>query len=499
MFEHGSNSPEDFKHVIQHAASRLKLERVKVAVSRSLIALAIVFALWVFALLYKPSWIAPFPWAAPLAFLLLLFFALQRWIQRTEPGKVCREIDRRLRLPDIALSATELSGDDGWLLNLHHEALVRTRSVNWNEIWPVPWPKWTRPTAFSCIALIALLGYHYHADRELQRSIAAHPPPRDSRAVAIEELFKDWDQAKERDADLKKMMEKIGPIRERLTAPHSNEKQQFADMVRLEEIVAAEKAKLEAQSLEPQAASLADALQAMEGMGALAAALRKKDFDKATELAKEAADRLAEKQEAPKGTKEAGAAAQQLAQKLGSNGQQAMSQAMSEFSQGAKDSDCKKMANGMNGIKDGLAKQASRNAERKRLSTQLAQLSFCKNPGQCNNPGMCLIPRIAMMKSKQPGKGAGSETDPNRFGAETQIASERRQERMQNTATDGESEATTLKASEGQVEALRGTRSVSFQEYQKLSQQAIADEALPAAHREAIKCYFEKIRPKATK
>jgi len=68
---------------------------------------------------------------------------------------------------------------------------------------------------------------------------------------------------------------------------------------------------------------------------------------------------------------------------------------------------------------------------------------------------------------------------------------------MNNIATDGESETTTVKTANGQAEAQRGTRTVRFQEYEKLSQQAIADEALPAAHREAIKRYFEKIRPDA--
>jgi hypothetical protein len=174
-----------------------------------------------------------------------------------------------------------------------------------------------------------------------------------------------------------------------------------------------------------------------------------------------------------------------------------MSQSLSQFSQGAKQSDCKQMSAGMCGLKGCLGQQSARNAERKRLSMQLAQLSFCKNPGACKNPGMCFMPRLSLAKQKEPGKGAGSETDLNRFGAETQLASERHEETMNNIATDGESETTTVKTANGQAEAQRGTRTVSFQEYGKLSQQAIADEALPAAHREAIKRYFEKIRPDA--
>ena len=450
-----------------------------------------VFALWVCVVFLKPSWIVVFPWAMPMPILFALFFSFLRWMQRVDPGKVNREIDRRLGLPDVVLSAEELPGDDAWRAALHREAITRTCAVNWKEIWPVLWPKWTRAAAVCCIALTTLLGYQFFSYQEHLRYLANNPPPRDPRTVALEEMFKNWDEVKE----LEKMMEQIAPIRERLLDLNSSEKQQFADIVRLEEIIAAERAKLDALSLEPQAGNLADALQPMEGMGALAAALRKKDFDKAVELAKEAAARLANG-EVPKGSKEAGEAMQKLAQKIDN---QAMCQALNKFCQGAKQGDCKQMSTGMNNMQQCFSQQAARNAERKRLSTQLAQLSYSKNPDQGQGAGMNRFPRISSSKPQEPGEGAGSETDLNRFGVATQLDSERHREEMQNTVGEGESETRTLKSVDGQTESARGTAAVSFQEYQRLSQQAIADEALPAAHRESIKRYFEKIRPESPK
>jgi hypothetical protein len=243
MDVHGSHSsPQDFTHVTRQAASRLKLARVKVAVSRFVVVLATVEGVWALVLLDKRSWIAPFPWVMAGALALLLLIAVLGWLRRADPKAIHRGIDRRLHLPDLALSAGELSGEDDWSERLREQALARTGLVDWRQAWPVPWPQWTRRATFSCVALFSLLGYCYQADLETQRVAAAHPAPRDPRAVALEELFKDWEQAKPKDEELKKMLEKIAPLRDRLTAPHANEKQQFADMVRLEEIVAAEKA-----------------------------------------------------------------------------------------------------------------------------------------------------------------------------------------------------------------------------------------------------------------
>jgi hypothetical protein len=499
----GSHSlPPDLSHITRQAASRWKLERVKAGLSRALAALAVVQALWVLLLVFKRSWIAPFPFAVVGALGLLAVIAAQGWLRRADPQTIHRGIDRRLRLPDMALSSGELPGDGTWFAQLRQQTLARIASADWSKVWPVPWPKWTRRSAFSCVAFFALLGYFYHADLEIRRADLARPVPRDARAAALETVFKDWEEAKPKDEELKKLLEKTAPLRDRLIAQGASEKQRFADLNRLEEIVAAEKAKLDAQSLEPQAANLADALASMEGMSALSAALRKKDFEKAADQARQAAEKLgAENAEVPKGAQEAGNAAQKLSEQLGKNGQQPISQSLSQFSQGAKQGDCKQMASGLNGMKQCLSQQSARNEERKRLATQLAQLSFCKNPGdsECKNGGMSFLPKLSLMKQKQPGKGAGSETDLNRFGAETTLASERHTETMNNTATEGESETTTTKSATGQTEAARGTRTVSFQEYQALSQQAIADEAIPAAHREAIKRYFERIRPEAGK
>jgi len=504
MDAHGSHYHQpELAHVTLRAASRWKLERVKLALSRTLMSLTVLLGAWSLFLIFKHSWIAPFPFVLAGAALTLAGIALHGWLRRPDPKAIHRAIDRRLSLPDLTLSAGELTGNDSWLAHLRQQTLASTGAVDWSRVWPVPWPKWTGHSTFGCVALVASLGYLYNTDLQFNKSLQAQPLHRDPRTVAIEALFNDWEQAKATDKELEKLLEKISPIKESLTSPQATEKQRLVDMCQLEEIVAAEKAKLDAQSLEPQAAQLAEALEPMEGMSALAAALRKKDFEKAADQARQAEEKLAqENAQLPKGSKEAADAAQKLAQQLARSGQQQkLSQSLAKLSEGAKQGDCKKMSASMKEMKECMLKQSSSNEERKRLAAQLSQLAFCKNPGdgECKNPGMSLMPMLSLMKQKKPGSGAGSETDLNRFGDPTKLASERRSEAMKNTLTEGESETTIVKSAEGQTEATRSGHKVSFQEYQQLSQQAIADEAIPSAHREAIKRYFEKIRPQTGK
>lgn len=445
---------------------------------------------------FKRSWAAPLPFALAGAATLLSVAALAGWFGTPRPQTIHRNLDRRLRLPDLALSSGELEGDGTWLRPLHAQTLARIGSPNWAEVWPVPWPKGTRRSAAGCLACVALLAYFYHTDLQARQETLALASVKDARTVALEAVFKDWEEAKAKDEELKKLLEKLAPLQEKLLAPGASDKQRFADLNRLEEIVASEKAKLDAKSLEPQAAALADAFSSMEGMSAMAAALRKKDFGKAAEQAGEAGEKLsAEKAAVPQGAQEAGSSAGKLSEQLSKSGQQQASQALGQFSEGAKQGDTRKMASGMKGLAQSFNQQSQRNEARKRLSTQLAQLSLCKNPGNqaCNGSGMSLMPSLCF--SKQPGKGIGSESDPNRVKEATNLEGERRAETMNNVVTDGESEKVTLKSASGQTEAARATQTVSFEAYRKLSQQAIADEAIPAAHRQAIRKYFENIRP----
>jgi hypothetical protein len=114
--------------------------------------------------------------------------------------------------------------------------------------------------------------------------------------------------------------------------------------------------------------------------------------------------------------------------------------------------------------------------------------------------GISLVPKLALMHSQKPGHGAGSETDPNRVGAPTELASDRNREHLEGVANEqGDTDTTNLTTLDPNVEHVATRGAANFQAYEKLSQEAIADENLPLAHRQTIRRYFESIRPTGDK
>ena len=104
-------------------------------------------------------------------------------------------------------------------------------------------------------------------------------------------------------------------------------------------------------------------------------------------------------------------------------------------------------------------------------------------------------PRFARHRV-QAGHGAGRETDLNRDGNASALASDRDQQKLGGTANEqGESETTNLSTFNPPPEHAGAASQANFHAYETLSRQAVADENLPLAHRQTIKRYFESIRP----
>ena len=143
------------------------------------------------------------------------------------------------------------------------------------------------------------------ARKDWTEAIASAARRQSEEAAPLEAVFKEWEEEQAADPALRKLMEETRPLRERLLNPSAGEGERFADLHRLEEILAARQGELEARSPEAGAAAAAAALEPVEGMSALAAALRAKDFEKAGQRAGEAGAKLASAASAPAGAKAA--------------------------------------------------------------------------------------------------------------------------------------------------------------------------------------------------
>ena len=377
--------------------------------------------------------------------------------------------------------------------------------MDWRRAWPVGVPRVLQISGTVALLAVAFVGWRF----SVLRASELPPPPtaqaRDA-AQALRQVFDDWDQSErdQHDPELRKLLDELRPLREKLARKDAalEEHEAFKELSRVEDKLAAVQAKLDAQSLQPFSADLAAALEKVDGLGALAAAVRSQDFQSAEAQADKAARQMqAPDAKTPQGAQAAEAAEKfgKLAQKFGQQGNEGAQQSMSQMQNGLQQNQSSEMGKGMSGLKQGLANQNARDAQKKNLSLQLRQMGMCKG-GLSDKESLCrgiaLMPKLSLQRSQKPGHGAGRETDPNHNGQASALGADRNQEKISGAANEqGESETTTLSTLDPSQEHAASARTANFQAYEALSKQAVTDENLPLAHRQTIKRYFESIRP----
>lgn len=453
---------------------------------------------------------------------VLVFLAVVAWFRPIPKACLARRIDKHAGLADHAITSAELESEkgSGWLRLQYEDTMARLQSIDWKTAWPLRWPRFSGGMAVAVVLLAALLAGRfltYHpATMEKDRGLA-------DEVAAIEEVFKDWEQAAEltQDPELKKLLAEVQPMREQL--PEMNEREMMLSLSKLENRLETLREAASKDSLEGAAADMAGAFEGIEDMGKLASALRQKDFEKAAELTRKEAEKLGQADAAmPRGADSAATQRQMAAvgDKLEQSGQQSAATAMREMRQSASQQNPQGMGKAMGQMSKNFEREGQRQEASKNLGVQLAQVGQRKSslgrgqgkmaqgkggqgqPGQQGQEGeqdgegegrgLSLTKRIAEARG---GKGAGSETDPNRYKDPTRSDASRTDESLTGQAGDGESMTENMSSDAPGSEAPREDRNAQFAKYEKLSLQAIEDESLPLAYREAIRKYFEAIRP----
>ena len=163
------------------------------------------------------------------------------------------------------------------------------------------------------------------------------------------------------------------------------------------------------------------------------------------------------------------------------------------------------MAEGVNGGEQGQVQKATRtlasltkgHAGRRRikqiLDGELEALDESK-AGECNS-------QFAMRgkkpeKSTSPSNNWGLATSGNVLGDKTKLQANRKVEEITGNPGEGPSEMETTHSPEGKQKAARAYRE-SYQKYKKMSEDVLDSEPIPLGHRQAIRKYFELIRPQA--
>ena len=506
---------EAFRKQIGAARSRYHLEQVTRAswpIAWGLAgALGVVLILALFTSLAAEALLA-----ALILLLLSLGGALVVYLRKIDRHRLLVRMDAQGKLPDSVLSAGdwESATADPWRERQRLETLRLLEKIDWRQAWPVRWPRllWLPlATSLFLITMLALvqLNWMQQMRRAHLAEDLANAPVSAEQLKPLEQVFQDWDAAQKiaPSPELEKLLQDLKPMRDQMAEGKMTEKQVLLKLNEVQARLQAQKDQLAASSMEPTAHSIADAVKDLDGMSGLAAALQRKDFA----AAKEQAAQAQEKYKSGEAKMPEGANAQSAASKLAEAAQKAAgdkqtSSSLGQMQQGVAKKDGSEMSKGVGGLKDGLAQQAQRDAQGHNLGTQLAQLGEAKTglgqkPGEGKGQGAGMqmgLPQLSLAKSLEQQKGAGSTSDPNHFGAQTQLDANHQQVKITGTAGAGPSEKQTESTNDSHLEkTASGVDQAQFDAYKKLSDQATEDENLPVADRQMIKRYFEDIRPQS--
>lgn len=466
------------------------------------------FALMIFSLLFLLSVLSGYafvPDKMPAVLVLLsLFFGilfltlLVFWFQPIDAEDFAREVDRHGRLPDSVLTLLSLSeGNVSWIENQQQQTRKALEEVDWKLSWPRCKYRLERvlsPIALALLGIVLGIGLKVESEREIFYQVEAQKI--EEKVKHLEEAFKQWKSIpdEEKSEEFKKFLEEVKPIQEKLKSGEITERELLVQMNRLEERLEKIQQELRSQSLEGMASDLATALELMSGTGALSASLQRKDF----EQAQKEAETLAQRFEKGEVTFPAEENAKEMANRLSSlaskspSSQSSSKQGLQQMSQALQNRESQSMRQGLMQLSKGFCQECQNQRQRNLCKQCNAQLRFCKSCRGGDGISMGL-PQLSLSKEK--GKGAGIGVDLNRVGNPTGIEVSLQKSQLQGAIGEGETEVSTEKSNESQKEFSKGGRvSISAQEYQKMSREAVEDESIPLPKRQVIKKYFENIR-----
>ncbi len=471
-------------------------------------------------LLLVVVWIAPSPVAVAAAWggLALVWLGvggilLARWLPVPTPENLARRIDAVLGLPDDAMVLSELP-DTGREAAWRQAVWTRVDAILSRqpprELWKIAPGRsfWWAVAAFAlCSTSVGVLGWQKFT--LWQEARLAAQEEKDLRLAAAKEVLDDWEEFAKRfdDPELQTFFAQAAGLREALASDDPMEA--LLEMNRLEQNMSSLQESMANAGIGPQAATLAEALESISGMGAVAAAVRNGDFSKAADEAAKAAAGMEKQPAAEAAIQRAGALAEMLAtgaRSASERGNTSLAEAMQQISVAvSKGEKSGKASQGdLSPPVRSLCKEFQQESQRVNRGRALAlgkrQLDGLRDRlrGSCDGsspmPSLCQ----SLVPGNQPtGNQAGTSPGGGVAGDETELAQAATTETVGGTPGEGESDVRTVNAATGAAGSVGGSREAAVADYVELSQKAVTDESLPLAHRRIIRTYFERIRPVA--
>lgn len=325
--------------------------------------------------------------AMALLALLLLGWEYGRSI---EPKLLRSQMDHHAILPDVVLTAGDWSGTkesdaSPWQVNQLQQAAEQIETIQWKKAWPVHPPQhWWMPLAV--VVMLGIILSRMEAPAVSVSEVAGPKGLNTSQKDLAEEIadtFDDWQVAQEQtqDPDLAELLDAVKPLREKLAEGELGERELYLELNNVQQRLEQMQAQMEQKSLEAMAEEMAQAMDQLDQGGALAAALRRKDFDAAQRQAEQLAEKLRKGEAKPpegQRAQQASQQMQQLAQKMQQRGQQGAAQAMQQLGQGTQQRDGQQMSRGMQQMAQQFSREQQRQGQGQGLSHQINQMQAAK-------------------------------------------------------------------------------------------------------------------------
>jgi hypothetical protein len=468
-------------------------------------------ALFAGALFFSPSaspFVSGILAGVLLSWLLGGLFLASLYFQKKSPDALAKRADRVLGLRDDLLTLSETdSGQSGlWQKASEKKTEQRMAALDLQRDWPVGISRAAVGTLGLAILLTAGVAWLGGSKLILARQEQAQQETaRQVRVAAAQEVLKDWKDFVQLtdDQELKKLFTEARGLEE--AVQNKDPMAAMLEMNRIEEKMTALEAAIEKDSLAPQAGQIAEALEAFEGMSAMSAALRNKDFAVAESEAGKLNAKLASDPKGKSDLRRDAAVAEMLsaeAKKASDRGNQDLSEALAQMCKAATTSAGKGSvpneqitapAKSLQGQFDQENSRQNRGRAAGIAKNQLENLRRGLRGEKEGQLGMSTS--LCESFSGKSGLKAGSSPGGEPRGEATELAAAGVQESLSGVQGDGESETRSLNSTTGVAGSTAAAKPMAISDYVELSKKAVQDENIPLAHRQVIRSYFERIRP----
>ncbi len=475
-------------------------------------------------------------WALPALYLLCLFSALGLMAGRLPivaaasitllwwgatalrfliPGsrrQALHALDRNLGLPDLALAGDEVGTRDPseWGRSILDSALERLESTDWARDWPL---SRARPAgALALVALPALVLLPFVSPSSFDADALETAETRDRNRERLVEMYEIWEQAAETfeeqwaEQEWNAFREYLEQAARELPSADEDPAQrdllrQFHRMeTRLDEL----NARLPATGLETFAGELANRARRMDGWESAASALESGHFHTASDRLQALSrnDTNGNSAEVPSLSDEDLERWEEMIEDLREAGHEELAEACELLCDGLKEGDAAKTAAALSRLAQLAQSEAFREQQQAALARMQRQLRDTREAmargeqlARAEDPRRS--PAMSPDRGDGEGDGIGSGTSDNPLGDPAAWTAEYFTETLEGRLSDeGESETRTISLEpSGPEHTGTGSTDARFDLYEQLSRETIDNEDIPLAHREAVRRYFQEIRP----